>query len=84
MLLVTQNKYAVPLTNEDFVVVCRLGRNPVPQVNLHFQRIRVKAVSSEIEYEFSLSLDILYSKTGNFTKEQMKALIVDFNRIMFK
>ncbi|MDQ3843234.1 MAG: DEAD/DEAH box helicase [Bacteroidota bacterium] len=81
VLLVTQNNYAVPLTNGDFVVVCALGEERL-QANLLFRSVRIKAVASDIEYELLLSLDILYGRLGNFTKEQMKALMVDFNRRM--
>lgn len=83
VLLVTHNNYSVPLANGDFVIVCSLGETR-SQANLHFQSVRVKAITSENEFELLLSLDILYSRNTNFTKEQTKALMVDFNRRMKK
>ncbi|MBK7441018.1 MAG: AAA family ATPase [Bacteroidetes bacterium] len=81
ILLVTQNNYKVPLTNGDFVVVTSLGEIRI-QANLHFQSVRVRAVLSETDYEILLALDVLYNRTNNFTKEQNKAIMVDFNRRM--
>ncbi len=83
VLLVTQNNYSVPLTNGDFVIVDSLGEIK-SRANLHFQSVRVKAISSGKDYELLLSLDILYGRNNNFTKEQVKALMVDFNRRMTK
>jgi ATP-dependent exoDNAse (exonuclease V) alpha subunit len=79
ILLVIQNNYAVPLTNGDFVTVCGLGAIQTNS-NLHFQSVRVKAMASDKDYELLLSLDILYN-TGstNFTEEQLKKLMIDFN-----
>lgn len=81
ILLVIQNNYKVPLANGDFVRVCSLGETRT-KANLHFQSIRVKSVISETEHELLISLDLLYGQFGNFTSEQMKALMVDFNRRM--
>lgn len=79
VLLVTQNNYVVPLTNGDFVFVTGLGEIRI-QANLHFQSVRVKAFLSDTEFELLMSLDVLYSNSGNFTKDQMKAIMVDFTR----
>lgn len=81
VLLVVQNNHAVPLTNGDFVLVLALGETRL-QSNLHFQSVRVKALTSEEEYELLVSLDILYGNLGKFSKEQEKALMVDFSRRM--
>jgi hypothetical protein len=78
VLLVTQNNYSVPLTNGDFVIISELGEIKTNQT-LHFQKVKVKSVSSDTEYDMLLSLDTLYSHTGNFTNNQMKALMVDFS-----
>ncbi|HEY4325461.1 MAG TPA: DEAD/DEAH box helicase [Mucilaginibacter sp.] len=78
VLLVTQNNYAVPLSNGDFVVIIQLGE--IKWVDtLKFQDVRVKAISSEKEYNLLLSLDILNSSKGNFTNEQSKKLMIDFS-----
>ena len=78
VLLVTQNNYAVPLTNGDFVEILQLGE--IKSVDtLKFQDVRVKSVSSEKEYNLFLSLDILNSSRGNFTNEQSKRLMIDFS-----
>ncbi len=81
ILMVVQNNYAVPLTNGDFVEVVSVGEI-VLQANLRFQSIRVKALASEREYELLISIDVLQSKDGNFTRHQSKALMVDFSRRM--
>ena len=81
VLLVVQNNYGVPLTNGDFAVVTSIGEAR-HQANLHFLSIRLKALASEQDFEILLSLDILYSKNANFSKEQQKVLMVDFNRRM--
>ena len=83
ILLVVHNNYTVPLANGDFVEVVKLGEARM-QSNLQFQSVRVKALLSETEYELLLSLDILYGSFGNFTREQSKSLMVDFNRRMKK
>ncbi|MGC4035107.1 MAG: AAA family ATPase [Chitinophagaceae bacterium] len=83
ILLVTHNNYSVPLTNGDFVVVKYLGEVR-KQGNLLFQSVRVEAMASGLEYELLLSLDILYGKNINFTKEQLKSLMVEFSRRMKK
>jgi ATP-dependent exoDNAse (exonuclease V) alpha subunit len=78
VLLVTQNNYAVPLTNGDFVEILQLGE--IKWVDtLKFQDVRVKSVSSEKEYNLLLSLDILTASKGNFTNEQSKRLMIDFS-----
>jgi ATP-dependent exoDNAse (exonuclease V) alpha subunit len=81
ILLVVQNNYAVPLTNGDFIVVTSIGEERF-LANLHFLSIRLKALASEEEYEVLLSLDVLYGKETNFSREQQKALMVDFSRRM--
>jgi ATP-dependent exoDNAse (exonuclease V) alpha subunit len=83
VLLVTHNNYAVPFTNGDFAVVCTIGEI-TKQANLHFQKIRLKSIAADKEYELLVSLDILYGKEINFTREQSKALMVDFNHRMKK
>ena len=78
VLLVTQNNYAVPLTNGDFVVITDLGEIRTNE-SLHFQHVTVKSVATEIEYPLLLSLDSLYGTTGNFTNDQLKMLMIDFS-----
>lgn len=78
VLLVTQNNYAVPLTNGDFVEIIQLGEFKWVDT-LKFQDVRVKSTSSEKEYNLLLSLDILNSNKGNFTNEQSKKLMIDFS-----
>ena len=78
VLLVTQNNYAVPLTNGDFVQILVLGEIKLVDT-LKFQDVRVKSVSSEKEFNLLLSLDILNSSKGNFTNEQSKRLMMDFS-----
>lgn len=81
ILMVVQNNYSVPLTNGDFVEVMEVGEVSL-QAGLRFQNIRVKALSSEIDYSILVSIDVLQSKEGNFTKQQSKALMVEFSRRM--
>jgi len=81
VLLVTQNNYAVPLSNGDFVEILQLGE--IKQVDtLKFQEVIVKSLASEKEYKLLLSLDILHGTTGNFSNEQSKALMIDFSHRM--
>lgn len=83
-LLVTQNNFAVPLTNGDFVTVTSLGEQE-EKGNLFFQNVKVRTLISDTEYEILLSLNILYdSANGNFTKEQNKYLMVEFSKRMKK
>ena len=77
VLLVTQNNYYVPLTNGDFVTVTELGEKE-SRDDLHFQNVKVKSVTTEIEYSLLLSLEALSSKKGTFTNEQMKSQMIDF------
>jgi len=81
ILLVTQNNRKVPLTNGDFVKVCELGEAKM-KMGLTFQRIKVKSISSEIEYDLLLSLDAMQSENGNLTTEQMQELTIDFSHCM--
>ncbi len=83
ILMVIQNNYAVPLTNGDFITVLELGEEFI-QNGLVFKTVKVKAHSSESEYELLLSLDILYGRDTNFTREQSRALMVEFSRRMKK
>ncbi|MFI5140214.1 MAG: ATP-dependent RecD-like DNA helicase [Sphingobacteriales bacterium] len=78
VLLVTQNNYAVPLSNGDFVEILQLGEIKYVET-LKFQDVRVKSISSDKEYNLLLSLDILNGTTGNFSNEQSKRLMVDFS-----
>jgi hypothetical protein len=81
VLLVTQNNYAVPLSNGDFVEVLQLGEIKYIET-LKFQDVRVKAVYSGKEYSLLLSLDILTATAGNFSMEQSKRLMVDYSHRM--
>ncbi|OKS87829.1 ATP-dependent DNA helicase [Mucilaginibacter polytrichastri] len=81
VLLVTQNNYAVPLTNGDFVTVCDIGGISSKE-DLRFQRITVKAVTTGLEYTLLLSLDVLNSITGNLDEDQSHLLMMDFNHRM--
>jgi len=81
VLLVTQNNYAVPLTNGDFVTICELGDIEL-KANLKFQKVKVKSVASDNEYELLLSLDALHNIKGNLSDDQMKELMIDFSHRM--
>jgi ATP-dependent exoDNAse (exonuclease V) alpha subunit len=83
VLLVTQNNYAFPLANGDFVQVKTLGPMEM-RVGLAFQQVKIKTLLSDTEFELLVSLDILYGQYNNFSKEQLKALMTDFNRRMKK
>ncbi len=78
VLLVTQNNYAVPLSNGDFVEVLLLGEIKYVDT-LKFQSVRVRSLASEKEYSLLLSLDILNGTTGNFNNEQSKTVMIDFS-----
>ncbi len=83
VLLVNRNNYRVPLTNGDFIVVKKLGERKVHE-NLHFQQAKVQVLGSETEYDLLLSLDVLNGNTGQFTKDQSRALMIDFSKRMKK
>lgn len=80
-LLVTQNNYAVPLTNGDFVTVTGIGPTKL-HAGLHFQQVTIKTLLSGIEYTLLLSLDILYGEQANFTTDQQRILMIDFSHRM--
>jgi ATP-dependent exoDNAse (exonuclease V) alpha subunit len=81
VLLVIQNNNAVPLVNGDFVTVTALGPTKT-QAGLHFQEVKIKAFTSEEELDLLVSLDILYGTEINFSQEQSRSLMVDFNQRM--
>ncbi|MFD1256526.1 ATP-dependent RecD-like DNA helicase [Mucilaginibacter terrae] len=81
ILLVTQNNYTVPLTNGDFVTIAELGEF-IAKANLRFQKVKVKAVASELEYHILLSLDALHNIKGNLTDDEQSFLMIDFNKRM--
>jgi hypothetical protein len=81
VLLVTQNNYKIPLTNGDFVKVVSLSTLS-KKMDLTFQKIRVKALASDIEYDTVLSLDALNSEKGGLDPDQQKTLMIDFNNRM--
>ena len=81
ILLVTQNNRKVPLTNGDFVKVCELGEARM-KMGLTFQKVKVKAISSEVEYNLLLSLDAMQSENGNLTTDQMQELTINFSQRM--
>ena len=83
ILLVNRNNYKVPLTNGDFISVKSLGETKI-HANFHFQQVKVQAMNSEEEYELLLALDILYGRSGQFTKEQNRILMIDFSKRMKK
>lgn len=83
VLLINRNNYKVPLTNGDFVTVIWVGEIEI-RVNLHFQKVHVKALSTNEEYELLLSLESLYGNAGQLTKEQTKSLMIDFSKRMKK
>lgn len=83
VMMVVQNNYAVPLANGDFVQVTELGETRV-QGSLQFQRVKVKALAADVEYEMLLSLDVLNSQRNDFTIDQTRELRVDFSRRMRK
>jgi len=78
VLLVTQNNYAVPLSNGDFVEILMLGEIKYVDT-MKFQSVRVKSFATEKEYSLLLSLDILNGTTGNFSNDQSKTLMMDFS-----
>ncbi len=77
VLLVTQNNYAFPLTNGDFVIVNELGTIS-NKATLKFQKVRITAVASGKEYSIMLSLDTLNSLRGSLTNDDSKYLMIDF------
>lgn len=83
ILLVNKNNYMVPLTNGDFVEVKSIGHQRI-YANLNFLSVRVRALTSEQEFELLLSLDILYGQTGKFTNEQSRAIMIEFSKRMKK
>lgn len=83
VLLVIHNNYSFPLTNGDFVTMVNLGEMET-QAGLHFQKVSIKTLLSDTEHDLLISLDILYGPETNFTKHQLKMLMVDFNRRMRK
>jgi hypothetical protein len=83
ILLVNRNNYKTPFTNGDFISVKRLGEIKVHD-NFHFQQVKVQALNDKDDYELLLSLDILYGGSGQFTKEQSRALMIDFSNRMKK
>lgn len=83
VLLVIHNNYAVPLANGDFILVMELSEKTI-QAGLYFQNVKIKALLSDTEHNMLISLDILYGEETNFTKTQLKMLMVDFNRRMIK
>ncbi|PZR08785.1 MAG: hypothetical protein DI539_22480 [Flavobacterium psychrophilum] len=83
VLLVTHNNHAIPLTNGDFISVSNILEIDI-KAGLHFQKIQIKSLLSNDEYDILISLDILYGKEINFTKQQSKTLMIDFNRRLKK
>lgn len=81
ILLVTQNNRKAPLTNGDFVKVCELG-DVTLRKGLSFQKVRVKPIASETEYDLLLSLDAMQTENGNLSKSQMDELTIDFSHRM--
>ena len=81
VLLVTQNNYAVPLSNGDFAEILQLGEIKYVD-DMKFQSVRVKSLATEKEYSLMLSLDILNGTTGNFSNDQSKTLMIDFSHRM--
>lgn len=83
VLMVVQNNNYVPLSNGDFVEVMELGETEM-HVNLLFQRIRIRALLSGIEYELLISLDVLYGPDSNLSRDQSRMLMIDFSRRMLQ
>lgn len=81
VLLVTQNNYAVPLTNGDFVVVDQL-EEVTEKVGIKFQKVQVTAIASGKEFKLFLSLNALESLKGSHDNDESKALMVSFNNRM--
>ncbi|GAA4328456.1 AAA family ATPase [Mucilaginibacter gynuensis] len=81
ILLVTQNNYAVALTNGDFVEVLELGELKY-RSHLVFQQVRIKALASDKETTMLLSMDALESPKGGLTNDQSQFLLMDFNKRM--
>jgi ATP-dependent exoDNAse (exonuclease V) alpha subunit len=78
VILVTHNNYAFPLANGDFVVVLEV-KEIKTLAGLRFQKILTRAILSNAEYELLISLDILYGREVNFSKIELKILMLDFN-----
>jgi predicted PolB exonuclease-like 3'-5' exonuclease len=81
VMLITYNNFAVPLVNGDFAMICEIGERQ-DRSGLHFQKIKIKSLLSDTEFEILISLDILNGKEINFTKKQQNILMTDFNRRM--
>jgi ATP-dependent exoDNAse (exonuclease V) alpha subunit len=81
ILLVTQNNYAVQLTNGDFVEILDIGEVKY-RSHLTFQSVRIKALSSDKEYKILLSMDALESLKGGLDNDQSQFLMIDFNKRM--
>lgn len=81
VLLVTQNNYAAPLTNGDFVIIDELGEIKT-KATLKFQKVRITALASGKEFSIMLSLDALNSIKGNLSNDDSKYLMMDFNTRM--
>ncbi len=81
ILLVNRNNYKVPLANGDFIRITALA-GIESKANLHFQKVKIKAIAAEDEYELLLSLDILYGMSNQFSREQTMGLMIDFSRRM--
>lgn len=77
VLLVTQNNYTVPLSNGDFVAVRELGAFTT-KAGMTFQKVKVRPVSSEIDFTLVLSLDAVNHTKGNLTEDQTRELMIDF------
>ena len=83
ILLVNRNNYKAPFTNGDFVTVTSIGEIKVHST-FFFQKVKVQALNSEDEYELLLSLDLLNGPSAQFTKEQSRAMMIDFSNRMKK
>ncbi|AMR31129.1 hypothetical protein A0256_06675 [Mucilaginibacter sp. PAMC 26640] len=81
VLLVTQNNYTVPLSNGDFVEIRELGAIAI-KAGMKFQKVKVRPVSSEIEFTLMLSLDAVNHIKGNLTEDQTRELMIDFSMRM--
>lgn len=81
VLLVTQNNPGARLTNGDFVQAAGIGQ-VLLHAGLHFQEVRIRSLVTGAEQDMLLSLDILYGKEQNFSREQQQRLMADFNRRM--
>lgn len=77
LLLVTQNSFSTRLMNGDFIKITSIG-NRRKRANLTFLEIEAEETSTGMVFNTLMIEDLLYSGAVNLSKEQQKALFLDF------